>query len=386
VTSTPTPARALVTRRFVAIAALAGVLLCAAAGATPREGNPSGVPGSPSEQVAAAPRTRLADAQPAAAPKNMALLDAVLSGTSPFKESARQLAVSVGLATTGNRILGPYSDIAAHVADALYEAVLPGSRSGTLHWPLLLLTLVIAVALFVMRAGRGARDAEGRERERGLGEYLFPRDIYTHRSARVDIGLYLLDRALMPVWIALGLGLIAPFVERGTILVAQDLFGPSPAFAVTLGWKLLYGLVTLLVADMILLKPDRSRSGSLALISLTTQVGIISCLAPLCCPAQTTLSVSPPAVALTPARMEHFGLGLTPDGSMMKVLDDDEPLFFAANGGPRDSTSSGAIALVIRDEPDLTAGVPDRRLRGLTDYARLWWPAVPLPQTSRNVR
>jgi sterol desaturase/sphingolipid hydroxylase (fatty acid hydroxylase superfamily) len=181
----------------------------------------------------------------------MALLDAVLSGTSPFKESARQLAVSVGLATTGNRILGPYSDIAAHVADALYEAVLPGSRSGTLHWPLLLLTLVIAVALFVMRAGRGARDAEGRERERGLGEYLFPRDIYTHRSARVDIGLYLLDRALMPVWIALGLGLIAPFVERGTILVAQDLFGPSPAFAVTLGWKLLYGLVTLLVADMI---------------------------------------------------------------------------------------------------------------------------------------
>jgi hypothetical protein len=111
----------------------------------------------------------------------MALLDAVLSGTSPFKESARQLAVSVGLATTGNRILGPYSDIAAHVADALYEAVLPGSRSGTLHWPLLLLTLVIAVALFVMRAGRGARDAEGRERERGLGEYLFPRDIYTHR-------------------------------------------------------------------------------------------------------------------------------------------------------------------------------------------------------------
>jgi len=119
------------------------------------------------------------------------------------------------------------------------------------------------------------------------------------------------------------------------------------------------------------IKPDQSRSGSLALIFLTTQVGIISCLASLCCPAQTTLSVSPPAVVLTPARMEHFGLGLTPDGSMMKVLDDDEPLFFAANGGPRDGTSSGAIALVIRDESDLTADVPDRRPRGLTDYARL---------------
>jgi sterol desaturase/sphingolipid hydroxylase (fatty acid hydroxylase superfamily) len=255
VTSTLTPAKAIVTRRVIAIAAIAGVLLCAllcaAVGATPREGNPSGDPESPSAQVAAAPRTRLADTQPAAAPQNMALLDGALSGTSPFKESARHMAVSVGLENLSNRILGPYSDIAAHVTDALYEAVLPGSRSGTLHWPLLLLMLVIAVALFVMRAGRGARDAEGRERARRLGEFLFPRDIYTHQSARVDIGLYLLDRALMPVWIALGLGLIAPFVERGTILVAQDLFGPSPAFVVTLGWKLFYGLVTLLVADMI---------------------------------------------------------------------------------------------------------------------------------------
>jgi hypothetical protein len=150
----------------VAITAIAGVLLCAAVGATTREGNPSGDPES------------------AAAPQNLALLDAALSGTSPFKESARHLAVSAGLDNISNRIMGPYSDIAAHVADALYEAILPGSRSGTLHWPLLLLTLVIAVAFFLMRAGRGARDAEGRERAMRLGEYLFPRDIYTHRSAR----------------------------------------------------------------------------------------------------------------------------------------------------------------------------------------------------------
>jgi hypothetical protein len=107
------------TRRVVAIAAIAGVLLCAAVGATPREGNPAGGPESPSAQVAAAPRTRLADAQPAAAPQNMALLDAVLSGNSPFKASARHMAVSVGLENLSNRILGPYSDIAAHVTDAL---------------------------------------------------------------------------------------------------------------------------------------------------------------------------------------------------------------------------------------------------------------------------
>ena len=218
--------------RVVAQAVFAAVLLCTVVAAAPQESNVS----SPST---------------GAVPHDTGLLDTVLSGSSPFKESARHMAASVGLTDASNRILGPYSDIAAHVADALYEAVLPGSRSGTLHWPLLVLMLVIAVALFVIRAGRGARGADGRERAKGLGEYLLPREIYTHRSARVDIGLYLLDRALMPVWFALGIGLIAPFVERVTILAAQGLFGPSPAFAITLGWKLLYGLATLLVADMI---------------------------------------------------------------------------------------------------------------------------------------
>jgi sterol desaturase/sphingolipid hydroxylase (fatty acid hydroxylase superfamily) len=233
---------------------IAGILLSAVVGATQRGGTFSGDLKSPSSPVIAAPLVAVGagapDAQPAAS-REFAVLDGLLSGASPFKESARHMALDAGLADFSDRILGPFSDIAARTADALYEAVLPSSRSGTLHWPLLALTLAIALALFVIRAGRGARGADGRERVMGLGEYLVPREIYTHPSARVDIGLYLLDRALMPLWLVLGVALIAPTVERWTILGAQNLFGPSPALTITLGWKVVYGFVTLLVADMI---------------------------------------------------------------------------------------------------------------------------------------
>lgn len=179
------------------------------------------------------------------------ILDAVLSGDSPFKSSASQFAADSGLYGASDRILGPYSGIANQVADALYEAILPGARSASLYWPLLALTVIIAVTFFVVRRGRGARDADGRERPMSFGDYLLPNRIYAHPSARVDIALYLLDRGLMPLWIVLGVGLIAPFVEGWTIRMAQNGFGPSPTFELTLGWKLAYGLVTFLVTDMI---------------------------------------------------------------------------------------------------------------------------------------
>jgi hypothetical protein len=70
-----------------------------------------------------------------------------------------------------------------------------------LHWPLLALMLATGLAFFVIRAGRGARGADGHERRVGLTEYLLPRKIYTHPSARVDIGLYVLDRALMAIFV-----------------------------------------------------------------------------------------------------------------------------------------------------------------------------------------
>ena len=55
----------------------------------------------------------------------------------------------------------------------------------------------------------------------------------------------------MPVWFLLSLGSIAPFLERNTIGALEWTFGASPAVDPTVPWRLLYGLVTILVVDMI---------------------------------------------------------------------------------------------------------------------------------------
>ncbi len=109
-------------------------------------------------------------------------------------------------------ILGPFSDIASQVAEALLNAVHPTSQSNTLWWPLLLLTALISIVFWIFRKGHGAKDADGRERPMGLVEYLLPHRIYTHPSARVDIGLYLIDKAMMPIWVIAFLGALAPSV------------------------------------------------------------------------------------------------------------------------------------------------------------------------------
>jgi sterol desaturase/sphingolipid hydroxylase (fatty acid hydroxylase superfamily) len=240
-----------VIRPVLVITVIAGMALSAVVGAAERGRTSAADVKSSSATVIAAPAAELGVAHPTASPSNIAVLGGLLSGASPFKESASHMAVSAGLADFSKRTLGPYSEIADRIADALYEAVLPSSRSGTLHWPLLMLTLLIGLGLFVIRGGRGARGADGREGKVGLAEYLLPREIYSHPSARVDLGLYLLDRGLMPLWLALGVGLIAPYVERWTMGTAQELFGPGPALKATLGWTLAYGLGTFLVADMI---------------------------------------------------------------------------------------------------------------------------------------
>ena len=122
-----------------------------------------------------------------------------LSGQSPFKEEVRQFVEETGVVESAEEILGPFSDLAGRVADALYDAVLPGPQTNSLYWPLLVLTLLISAAFFVLRKGRGAKGADGRERACGILSYLLPRSIYTHKSARVDVWLYLIDRGLMPV-------------------------------------------------------------------------------------------------------------------------------------------------------------------------------------------
>lgn len=186
-------------------------------------------------------------ATPMAAPQPLA---GALSGDSPFKETVRLQLERSGIAQASEEILGPFSDISARIATAIYTAVLPEARKSSLHWAILLVTPLIALALFALRRGRGAKGADGVERPCSLREYLLPAAIYTHRSARVDIGLYLIDRALVPVWLILFLGLLGPFVERHVIAGMGLAFGPSPALTMNVAWQVTYGLATLLAVDL----------------------------------------------------------------------------------------------------------------------------------------
>jgi hypothetical protein len=153
----------------------------------------------------------------------------IISPESPFKEEVRQLLEESGIKEKSDEILGPFSDITNQVAEALWNAMLPGSPFSSLSWELLtftFITFICAAGFWFFRKGRGSKDATGKERPaNSLLQYLFPRDIYTHRSARVDIGLYLLDRGMFPVWFALSLGTVAPFFEQNTIAGIEAAFG-----------------------------------------------------------------------------------------------------------------------------------------------------------------
>ena len=175
----------------------------------------------------------------------------VLDGKSPFKEEVQQFLQETGIEESAAEILGPFSDMTNQVTEALWNAVFPSATINSLYWPLLVLTALMAIAFWIFRKGRGAKDADGREKPMGMLEYVLPKRIYTHDSARVDVWLYLLDRGLMPLWVVAFLGSLAPFVERTTIGGLQQAFGPSPAIESNLGWGLAYGIVILLIADMI---------------------------------------------------------------------------------------------------------------------------------------
>lgn len=176
----------------------------------------------------------------------------VISPKSPFKEEVQLFLETSGINEKSDEILGPFSALSKQVAESIWDAFLPGSPFSSLSWELLTFTLIVATGFWFFRKGRGAKDASGRERPtKNLLQYLLPKDIYTHQSARVDIGLYVLDRGMMPVWFALALGTVAPFLEQNTIASLQWVFGASPAVEPTVPWRLLYGLVSILIVDMI---------------------------------------------------------------------------------------------------------------------------------------
>ena len=142
--------------------------------------------------------------------------------------------------------VGPMTEIAAG-AWRLFADNLPRD----LTWPILLLTVVIATGIWLLRRGHGAKGADGRERAAGLVEFLLPREIYTHVSARVDVWLYAFERLLRPLWAGTLLVAIAPATEQAIIAALGASFGTSPALESGLAWMLLYSLVTLLCYDFV---------------------------------------------------------------------------------------------------------------------------------------
>ncbi len=174
---------------------------------------------------------------------------AFIGAGSPFQEVVAEAVGASASAQQVDTILGPFSEIAERLSVELYAAVLP-SVAHRLNWFILLVTLVLAVALYVLRGGRGAKGSDGEERPAGLREYVLPRAIYTHPSARVDIGLYLIDYAMWAIWGFLLLGTIGSRVEAAVIATLMNVFGESPHLQMNLGWQLGYGVVTLLALDL----------------------------------------------------------------------------------------------------------------------------------------
>ena len=112
-----------------------------------------------------------------------------LDGQGPFKEEVQKFVEESGIKESSEEILGPFSDIAQQIAAAVWNAVFPGSTSS-LWWPMLVLTALITTGFWMFRRGRGAKDADGRERPMGLLEYIVPKRIYTHAWQPGDVVIW----------------------------------------------------------------------------------------------------------------------------------------------------------------------------------------------------
>jgi len=149
---------------------------------------------------------------------------------------------------TGAQAVGPFTELLEKYGPRVWET-LATNVPRDLRWGWLLLMFAIALLIFVLRKGRGAKGADGRERPCGLVEFLLPREIYTHVSARVDVWLWVFERALKPVWALLLLGSLGPLIERSVIGAMTAGLGAGPAIEPSLGWMLLYSFVLMLGYD-----------------------------------------------------------------------------------------------------------------------------------------
>lgn len=149
---------------------------------------------------------------------------------------------------TDAQAVGPFTELVEKYGPQVWET-LAANVPRDLRWGWLLLMFAIALLIFVLRKGRGAKGADGRERPCGLVEFLLPREIYTHVSARVDVWLWVFERTLKPVWALLLLGSLGPFIEKSVIGTMTAGLGAGPAIEPNLAWMLLYSFALMLGYD-----------------------------------------------------------------------------------------------------------------------------------------
>lgn len=171
----------------------------------------------------------------------------VTTQTEPLAQATPDRAETVAAAGS-EEIVGPFTDMVRNVANVVWDTTAANIPNG-LHWRMLLLTGFIGIVLYLIRGGHGSKGADGRERKVGLLEYLAPRDIYTHISARVDVWLWVLERILRPLWAVSLFATVAPIVEQSIISSLQFSFGESPALQSNFAWMLTYSATILLCYD-----------------------------------------------------------------------------------------------------------------------------------------
>ncbi len=151
---------------------------------------------------------------------------------------------------TAEQQQGPLTQASGWLSDFLWNTV-PANLPRDLHPEILLLTLALASLIWLIRQGHGSRGADGKDRKAGLLQFLFPRDIYSHPSARVDVALYIFERMLRPIWAISLLAVVGPATEQFSMGTLQLLLGESPGLEPNLGWMLLYSLAMLLAYDFV---------------------------------------------------------------------------------------------------------------------------------------
>ena len=147
-------------------------------------------------------------------------------------------------------IVGPFTDIVQQSA-LLIWGITSSNIPNDLRWDRLLIMVSLSLILFVICKGHGSKNSEGRARKAKLLEFLLPKDIYTHVSARVDIWLWIIERCLRPLWVVALFSTVGPTTEQAVISFLGFSFGPSPELESNLVWMLLYAMVSLLCYDFV---------------------------------------------------------------------------------------------------------------------------------------